>query len=228
MTVKEGKIIKVTISQGGQMVYVPNVIGQTTRSAEITVRSSGLTLGEETTRYSLMVEKDRVISQDPAGGTASEKDAIVNMVISAGQPPANVKLMPNFTGRDVSAAKEWADKNRLNVVIHEEPVAGLQPGAVIRQEPEPDADLATASGVSFTVAGGAGAAAIGKVFYYEIPQSSGEKEIRLTLTDENGEVEIFRGVRPPGTKLELPVNPKGVAKIRVFVNNILVEEREIK
>jgi serine/threonine-protein kinase len=230
MTVKEGKLIKVTVSQGGQMVYVPNVVGQMTRAAEIGIRSSGLTLGEETTRYSVVVEKDRVISQDPAAGAAGEKDTIVNLVVSAGQPPSDVRLMPSFTGRDISAVKAWADLNRISVAFREEPVAGMQPGAVISQDPEPDTDLATVQSIVVVLAGGgaAGQALDGKVFYYQIPQSSGEKEIRLSLMDDAGESEIFRGVRPPGTKLELPVHPRGSARVRIFVNGILVEEREIQ
>ena len=38
MNVREGKIIRVTISQGGEMIYVPDLKGQTVRAADITLK----------------------------------------------------------------------------------------------------------------------------------------------------------------------------------------------
>jgi hypothetical protein len=66
------------------------------------------------------------------------------------------------------------------------------------------------------------------MFRYEVPQGAGDKQIRLTIQDDKGEQELFRGSRAPGSKLELPINPKGNARIRIFINNILVEERDAK
>ena len=65
-------------------------------------------------------------------------------------------------------------------------------------------------------------------FYYEIPQGEEERQIRLVLIDENGEKELFQGSRAPGSKLEISIAPRGSARVRVFINNILVEEREVK
>jgi serine/threonine-protein kinase len=229
MTVKEGKIVRVTVSQGGEMLYVPNLVGQTSRAAEIAIRTAGLTLGEESTRYSLVADKDRVLSQDPAAGSGAEKDALVNLVLSAGRPPANMKLMPPFVGKDVRDAKNWADQNRINAVMQEENAPEARPGSVLRQEPEPDTDLANINTVTFFVAEtGSGSGAAGKIFSYDVPGGSGEKDIRMTLRDDNGETEVFRGKRVAGTRLDVPVNPRGSARVRIFINGILVEEREVR
>ena len=53
MNVKEGKVIKIVISQGGEIVYVPDLKGQTIRSATISLRSLGLVLGELTKKASV-------------------------------------------------------------------------------------------------------------------------------------------------------------------------------
>ena len=71
-------------------------------------------------------------------------------------------------------------------------------------------------------------AGAGKIFYYEVPQGDANRQIRFTLIDETGEHEIFKGERTPGSKLEIPINPTGNARVRVFINNILVEQREVK
>ncbi|MHB9154888.1 MAG: PASTA domain-containing protein [Endomicrobiales bacterium] len=231
MPVREGKIVRVTISEGGTVIYVPDVTGQAVRSAEITIRSSGLTLGEESSRYSLMYKKDRVITQDPAPGSIAEKDVMVNLVISAGLPTGNIKLMPDFRGKNISEARGWAEQNGFSVEILEEAAGLAAPGSILRQDPAPDSDLSGTGKIIFSVAGtgsqDAGSPRQGMMFHYEIPQGGGDRQVRLTLLDENGERELFQGVRPPGTKLDIPVNGKGHARVRVFVNSILVEERDV-
>jgi len=50
----------------------------------------------------------------------------------------------------------------------------------------------------------------------------------MTLLDENGENEIFNGSRPSGSKLELPINPRGNARVRIYINSVLAGEQEIE
>jgi serine/threonine-protein kinase len=229
MAVREGKIIRVTISQGGQTIYVPNVVGQAVRSAEISIRSYGLTLGEESSRYSVVVEKDRIISQDPAAGSTAAKDDLVNLVISAGKPPENIKLLPSFVGRSIDEARRWAEQNNIAVDTREEKVDGMAPGTVISQDIAPDTDLSSVRRLGFVVAGADSAAsAADRTFYYEVPQGGEDRQVRLMLQDEAGERELFRGSRAPGSKLAIPVSAQGRARIRIFVNGILVEERDVK
>lgn len=228
MPVREGKIVRVSVSTGGQVIYTPNLVGQSVRAAEIAIRSAGLTLGEESSRYSLIARKDYIVGQDPAAGSITDKDALVNLVISAGQPSANMKLMPDWTGKTIDEARAWADKNQMNVQIGEERSAGMAAGTVIRQEPAPDADITYAPQVIFTVADAGSSSAAGSVFRYEIPQAGGPRQIRLTLVDATGEHEIFNGSRDPGTRIEVPVSPQGVARVRVYTSGILVEERALK
>jgi len=230
MAVREGKIIRVVVSQGGKVIYMPNVAGQMARTAEIALRSSGLAIGEETTKYSLVGKKDEVLFQDPAAGQSVERDSMANLVISLGPPPADVKLMPDWAGKTIDEADKWAQAGGIKPDIRQEKNPGAPVGTVIRQEPAADTDITNyAQPVVFYVSGeGNETPAISKTFYYEIPQGGGDRQIRITLQDDNGEKELFQGSRAPGSKLEIPVNPKGNARARIFINGILVEEREVK
>ena len=229
LAVREGKIIKVTLSQGGKVIYVPSVAGQMARSAEVALRSAGLVIGEETTKYSLIGKKDEVLSQDPAAGQSVERDTMVNMVISMGAPPQEIKLMPDWTGKNAAEADRWASANGIKLEIRKEKSATVSVGTVLHQEPAPDADISESRQAVVYVSGeGSMQAAISKMFYYEVPQGGGDRAMRLVLQDDAGENEIFKGSRAPGSKLEIPVNPKGNARVRVFINGILVEEREVK
>lgn len=230
MPVRENKIVRVTLSQGGQMLSVPSVTGQSVRSAAVALRSAGFTLGEETQRYSAVVPRDYVIEQDPPGAaTVGKDDVMVNLVISRGLPPPGVCLAPSFIGKPAADAEQWARQNNMGIAVKPDPSNTGAPGAIFRQEPAPDADCAGVSELVVYVAGGAGpsAAAGGRVFMYEIPQGGSSRSLRLVLRDDEGETEVFKGVREPGTKLSVPVSPHGRARMRIFVNNILVEEREL-
>jgi len=231
MTVREGKIVRITLSQGGEVVFVPDVTGQPVRTAEISIRSMGFALGEESARFSVVMERGRVVAQDPAPGSFAEKDSIVNLVISAGPPAEGVLLMPRLVGKNIDEARSWAQVSYVALEVIEENNGGVDSGSILRQDPAPDTDITEQKKAVIYVAGThennlpAGA---GKMFYYEVPQGDANRQIRLTLIDETGEHEIFKGERTPGSKLEIPINPSGNARVRVFINNILVEQREVK
>lgn len=229
ITVREGKIIKVTVSQGGEVIFVPDIVKQPVRSARITLRSSGLSLGEEESKYSIVIEKGYVISQDPKPGSIVEKDSLVNLLISAGPPTEDIILMPDWIGMNIDDARLWAEKKQIALEISEENVEGMVSGTIMRQQPIPDSEISREQVIKFVIASPTGEEVfIGKRFYYELPASGGQRQVRLTLLDDNGEKEIFNGVRPSGTKLEVPINPQGSARIRIFINNVLVEEREVE
>jgi serine/threonine-protein kinase len=229
MTTKEGKIVRVTVSQGGEFVYVPNLIAQSARTAGISLRSAGLNLGEETSKFSLSVAKGNVLSQDPKPGTVSEKDSLVSLVVSAGLPPNNIKLMPDFKNKNIDDVKEWAKDNGINVTFKQENSENLVTGAVMHQTPDPDTNLADNNAVEIVTAVSVGnASGSGKKFVYDVPPSSSEQKIKLSLIDSVGEKEIFNGTKPGGSKLEVMINPQGNARMRVFLNNVLIEERDVQ
>ena len=64
-------------------------------------------------------------------------------------------------------------------------------------------------------------------FIYQVPQGSSESLVRIKLLDESGERELFNGMRSPGSKVEVAVPKGGNAHIKIFLNNILVEERDL-
>ena len=229
MAVREGKIIRVTVSQGGKVIYVPSLAGQMARSAEITLRSAGLTIGEETSKYSLIGKKDEVLSQDPQAGQSVERDTMVNLVISMGPPSAEMTLMPDWTGKNADEASRWAQAGGIKLDVRQEKSMSVAVGTVIRQEPAPDTDITESKQAVIYVSGEGGRNPY-NFKYVLLRDTAGRRarNLRLTLQDDNGEKEIFRGQRAPGSKLELAVNPKGNARVRIFVNDILVEEREIK
>src|SRR2546423_3326661 len=77
MPVREGRIVRITVSQGGETIFVPNLVGQPMRNTQTTLQNMGLSVGEIERRPSLKFEKDQVMASDPAGGSIVSKNGLV-------------------------------------------------------------------------------------------------------------------------------------------------------
>jgi serine/threonine-protein kinase len=152
MSVREGKVIKVTISRGGEIIYVPNLVGQSIRSADISLRTATLVMGEVSKRYSVVFGKDIIVSQDIAAGSKVDKDSVVNLIVSDGQPPEGTVLMPDFINKNLQEVAEWSSETGIVLNIMKEESSEFGQGVVIRQYPEIDTDITGLKNVNVTVA----------------------------------------------------------------------------
>lgn len=226
LTVREGKNIRVILSRGGEIIFVPDLSGQSLRSAEVTLRRVGLALGEISQSYSLTVEKGKIIRQLPPAGTAVSKESLVNLVFSLGTPPAGLLLMPDFLNKDVSEALRWTEENNLKIKQEEDISSTLPKGTILKQIPSPDTVISKGSEIKFVVSGQI-KEVLKKLYWlhYEVSQADEEKNIRIFLEDNVGERMIYEKKHSPGTKVDLPLALQGKAKLKIFSNEILVEER---
>ncbi len=226
--VREGKTIRVVVSQGGQTVLAPAVVGLPLRNAEMMLRQSQLALGEVSESYSLKQEKGMVLSQDPKAETSVERDALINLVVSGGAPPAGVALMPDFLRKTLPEAQSWAAGAGVKLEVKTDNASLFPNGTVLTQAPAADSLLSPDAKAQLLVSGrkGAAPAVAAKIFKYELPQSGSESQVRIVVIDKYGERELFNGVRKPGTKIEVPVQETGGARVKIYMNGILVEERD--
>ena len=229
ITVRENKIVKVIFSQGGESVFTPNLVGLPLRNAELLLRQRMLVLGEVSEAYSLKAEKGTVLSQDPKQETSVSKNAMVQIVVSAGIPPSGIILMPDFKQKKVDKVYKWASDNNFTVIVTED-IASLFPqGTVLEQNPWADIIVNDNTEITLTVSGRKMAANPGEEYFihYEISQSGSQRHIRIVAIGQDGDKEVFNGFRDPGTKIDLTVPYEGIEKIRIFVNGIMIEERRL-
>jgi serine/threonine-protein kinase len=147
MNVREGKLVRVTISQGGEMTYVPNLIGQTIRSSDISLKYSTLVMGEVLKKYSLRAGKGTVLSQDIAAGSSVDKDSVINIVVSDGPPPEGIVLMPDFVNKNLEEAEVWATRCGVTLNVAGK-ISGIRTNVVLKQLPEADTDVTDLKNIS--------------------------------------------------------------------------------
>ena len=85
-TLSEGSSVTLTVSQGPEMVQVPNVVGKTEAEARATMTGDPyyLTVSNVTTQYDDTVPEGSVISQSVGDGSWEQKGSSVDLVISLG------------------------------------------------------------------------------------------------------------------------------------------------
>jgi len=229
-TVREGKIVKVVFSQGGESVFIPTLIGLPLRNAELLLRQRSLLLGEVTESYSLKADRGMVLSQDPKPDTSVTKNTMVQAVVSAGAPPAGIIIMPDFRQKKTEDAYQWSAETKINFDVVEDGSSFFPSGTVVDQSPVPDTVVYPDSKVKLTVSAkkGRGSGAGEFHVHYDVTQKGSKRHIRIVALSHSGEREIFNGLRDPGSVIDLTVPLTGAEKIRIFVNGILVEERPVK
>lgn len=228
-TVREGRVVRVWISQGDEMVFVPSVTGLDLRAAQVAIRQAGLQVDKVEHAYSLTVEKGQIISQKPAADSMLTRGDKVLLTLSNGQPPASVVLVPDFRNKKLAAATLWASTQNINLIVKEDPESPFSYGMIASQTPAADTEIAPDSNLEIVVSRRP-ASDDEKVYHlhYELPQGRKAMRIRIVMTDENGEREVINESKQPGSKIDLEIPYSGVATFRILSDGILVREREIQ
>jgi len=230
MNVRSGRIIKITVSQGGETLFVPDLIGQPLRNAQTLLQNSGLSMGEIEHKPSLRFEKDQVMTTDPGPKAMISKGGLVGLIISDGPPASDVVLTPDFSGKVLPEAKRWAASQNVTVTVREENNVSKAPGEILEQLPTPDSPIHSGDTLTLVVNSGDmnQTPSDSKRIFYLVPTGGNDRDVRILMTDEAGEHEVFRKTQSPGTQLNLLVQPKGHAKARVFLNGIMAEEQDLQ
>jgi len=98
-SVKRDTVVNLIVSQGPEILKVPNVTGQTSSAAQSAVSKAGFKPAV-TLQYSESVAKGVVISQSPSSGTAA-RDSTLKLVVSNGPP---LVAVPNIVSKSLSQA----------------------------------------------------------------------------------------------------------------------------
>lgn len=228
--VKAGRKVKVIVSRGSEKVNTPNVTGKLWRDAEIVLRQTGLNIGETLRVYSNQV-LDTVVLQDPVVGMTVEKGSSINLIVSAGLINEGA-VMPNLLSRPYEQVDRIIKIMGLKVdKVTTEVNDNINSGTVVNQLPEANAPLTPDTVVSLVISVMSGeelASPTVKMIHYEVAQGLLEKRIRIMVTDEQGEKEVFNKAQAPGTKLNVAVSVKGKARAKIYVNEVLAEERQLQ
>jgi beta-lactam-binding protein with PASTA domain len=101
--VRTGFRIRIAESLGPQKVEIPNLVGQSVRSAELNLRERGLELGSVAHLPTANAAADQVIAQSPTPDAQHISTPAVSLLSSAA-PAQEAFVMPDFVGSKLSQA----------------------------------------------------------------------------------------------------------------------------
>ncbi|MFN3270581.1 MAG: PASTA domain-containing protein, partial [Candidatus Kapaibacteriota bacterium] len=112
-TIKKGRDVFITVSQGREEVEVPNLVGQNIRNTRILLRNVGLDVGAITYVNDERYGVDTIVAQSPQGGVKVNYGRTVDLVVSRGSV-ALVKV-PFLEGLNLENAIKILNESELQV-----------------------------------------------------------------------------------------------------------------
>ncbi|MDX3117701.1 Stk1 family PASTA domain-containing Ser/Thr kinase [Streptomyces scabiei] len=149
--IRKHDAVTLTVSDGPEMVKVPDVRGSRLKQAEESLKEGGLEPGLVTEEFSDDVDQGAVISTDPEAGVQRRAGAAVSIVVSKGSPVD----VPDVTGDDLADARAELQEAGLKVKIAAQQVTSeFDKGKVATQTPAQGGRLAVGGTVTLTLSKG--------------------------------------------------------------------------
>ena len=220
-------VINVTVSLGPKSGTMLNVVDVEARSAKLILEQNAdlsklnLTIETGTPENSDTVKEGNVIRTIPAAGEPLSEGDTVTLIVSLG-PKIKYATMPYCVGESIETVQQMM--NQAGLIASFTPVEGSAPvGQVLTQSVETGEQVPEGTTVSFTYSDGE--KELEQIIRYIIPYTMGEVNVTMYLDS----TVVFESDLPGdfGT-LEVPVYAKaGEYRLRIYVNDILQEERAV-
>lgn len=112
--VKKGRTVRLKISQIEKLVLVPNIVGQSQRSAQLLLNKVGLKIGAISREYSAILPDGVIVNQIPDSTETLPKGYSVRVVISLGRSPNDIQV-PSLFGLSKEVAELELRKSGLSI-----------------------------------------------------------------------------------------------------------------
>ena len=125
--------IRVWLSSGPRTTTVPELVGQTERTARMRLEQDGVEIGSVSEFRSADYPADAVVSQDPPPDAKAPK---VSLLLNRGEE-STTYVMPDVIGMDGARAADALRARGFRATITgSQPYPGIPAGIVVRQQPQ--------------------------------------------------------------------------------------------
>lgn len=223
--VKTGRVVRVTISMGRELLAVPDVTREDSNRAEITLNNAKLKVGHDSEIH-FFSRKGVVLGQDPRPGASIESGGQVNLLVSAG-PRLRKYLVPSVVGLKINDAVQLLSQLNLNVQQALEVRPRSTPGIVLAQDPAQNEIIEEGALVLLTVSTRSRERRWQNLRYmvlaFEVHCGFSQKLVRVEMTDALGTETVLRGSFAPCDVVTLPISYKLNADTKQVVVKVLVD-----
>lgn len=236
--VKKGRRVLVLVSKGSKMTSVPDFYLQPLTRVNVVIANSGLAVGNVAKVYSENISANKIVTQNPAPQQLVKKGTIVSLLVSKGGS-ISYYLMPDLVGKKIKSAKKILSRIGIEKVkLYLKKNDKLSNEIVLAQNPVENSIVNSETDVEIEVndrSAGLVEDAPSEVsdshyiqLYFDVPENGNiMKRVKIILIDNDIRTEVFNEMRESGTRVETFVRASGNAKIEIYINENLVEERKL-
>jgi beta-lactam-binding protein with PASTA domain len=146
--VRRARSVRVWVSAGEATRTVPDLVGQTERTAQMRLQQDGLTLAAVAEIRSHGYPTEAVVAQEPAPQVAGDR---VALLVNRGERAATY-VMPDLIGVDGERAAEFLRRRGFRVAVTgTQPYPGVPAGVVLRQTPAGGFQIAPGQAIALEV-----------------------------------------------------------------------------
>ena len=228
--VKIVRPIYLTVSKGKELVLVPDVREKNLEEAKVVLENAGLVLGELEEIYDEQRPAGTILEQEPEPNSEIEKGSKVNLILSKGAKPAWISV-PNLQGLQIEEARKILQKAKLELDdrITQSDSTDFFAGQIISQKPSAGSLVEEGSKIKVNISRGPGPVRKSVLVTVEIPNDGQKHAIKIVVKDVRISEDIVyaNNSEDPGTILQKEVYYYGRGKIKVYLDNVLIEEKEV-
>lgn len=217
---KEGSMITLIVSKGGELKAVPNLVGMSAVKAENILLDLGFKVGTVTNR----AEKDKnigsVLEQSPKALEKLAVGSAVDLVVCEGSNP-----VPELKGKPLSEAKALLQAAGLTLG-DVDTVSDASVGANIIMGTTPIAGTKIAEGGKVNITVSDGGKTSDSIVEFVVPGKA-VVPVSVQLIDGANRKTLYTGTQKGSVRLRYKVSAHPGAKVQFFVNGAMVEERSL-
>ncbi len=140
--------IRVWLSTGPLTTTIPELVGQTERTARLRMEQDGVEVDSVSEFRSPDYPADAVVSQDPPPEAKSPR---VSLLLNRGEQ-STTYVMPDVIGTDGARVADALRASGFRVsIVGSQPYPGVPPGTVVRQQPQGGFRVAASDPISLEV-----------------------------------------------------------------------------
>ena len=140
--------VKVWVSLGPRAMVVPDLSGQTERTAQLRLQQDGLAIATVAEVRLADMPPDSVVAQTPVAGTKADR---VSLLVNRGERAAGF-IMPDLIGVDGERGADFLRGRGFRVTLSaDHPYPGVPAGIVIRQTPAGGFQVAPGEAIAIEV-----------------------------------------------------------------------------
>ena len=227
--VKANRTIYLTVSKGndGAEVLIPDLRGLSVAEADKKLREIHLSIGSVTYAPSDEYADGKIISQSPSSPEKASKGAKVDVVVSKNDGK-KAKDAPSTIGQSLDTAIttlqnagysigtiNGIDPNKSNAMAK---VTAQTPGSGNSVDLTIEYASSSSSSSASTHTG---------TVNISIPGGASNQRVQIVVEDNNGSRTVYDRMQSGGDRVEKNVSGTGRTRVKVYINNALVQEEEL-